>query len=45
MLPFGVDISLVQETERKSNVIPLIRYLEAIPAGIPDWAYELGLVA
>jgi II/X family phage/plasmid replication protein len=45
MLAYGVDISMIQESEPKSNVIPLIRYLEAIPAGVPDWAYELGLVA
>ena len=45
MLPYGIDISMIQESEPKSNVIPLIRYLEAIPAGVPDWAYELGLVA
>lgn len=45
MLPHGVDIAMIQETDSKSNVIPLIRYLEAIPAGIPAWAYELGLVA
>ena len=45
MLEHGVDISIIKETDSKSNVIPLIRYLEAIPAGIPAWAYELGLVA
>ncbi|WP_410204808.1 phage/plasmid replication protein [Acinetobacter baumannii] len=31
--------------KEKSNVIPLIRVLEAKPVGIPDWAYEKGLVA
>lgn len=45
MLPYGIDIAMIQETDSKSNVVPLIRYLEAIPAGVPDWAYELGLVA
>jgi II/X family phage/plasmid replication protein len=44
MLSYGIDISLIQEKE-KSNVIPLIRYLEAVPAEIPQWAYEKGLVA
>lgn len=43
-LPYGIDIGLVQESS-KSNVVPLVRYLEAIPASIPDWAYEKGLVA
>ena len=45
LLAYGVDIAIIQDSEPKSNVIPLIRYLEAIPAGVPDWAYELGLVA
>lgn len=44
LLKFGVDISSKSPKE-KSNVIPLIRVLEAKPVGIPDWAYEKGLVA
>jgi II/X family phage/plasmid replication protein len=44
MLEHGIDISLLQEKE-KSNVIPLIRYLEAVPAEIPQWAYDQCLVA
>lgn len=44
MLEHGIDISLIQEKE-KSNVIPLIRYLEAVPAEIPQWAYDKDLVA
>ena len=31
--------------QKKNNVIPLIRVLEAKPVGIPDWAYEKNLVA
>ena len=42
LLAFGIDIAVVNE---KNNIIPLIRYLEAEPVGIPDWAYEKGLVA
>ena len=41
---YGVDISSKSPKE-KTNVIPLIRVLEAKPVGIPDWAYEKGLVA
>lgn len=41
---YGVDISSKPPKE-KSNVIPLIRVLEAKPVGIPDWAYEKNLVA
>jgi II/X family phage/plasmid replication protein len=44
MLQYGIDISILQEKE-KSNVIPLIRYLEAVPAQIPQWAYDKDLVA
>jgi II/X family phage/plasmid replication protein len=41
---YGVDIATSSPKE-KTNVIPLIRVLEAKPVGIPDWAYEKGLVA
>lgn len=41
---YGIDISSPSPKE-KTNVIPLIRVLEAKPVGIPDWAYEKGLVA
>jgi len=44
ILEYGVDIS-TKSPKEKSNVIPLIRVLEAKPVGIPDWAYEKGLVA
>ncbi|MFX5191282.1 phage/plasmid replication protein, II/X family, partial [Acinetobacter baumannii] len=44
ILEYGVDISSKSPKE-KSNVIPLIRVLEAQPVGIPDWAYEKNLVA
>lgn len=44
LLDYGVDIS-TKSPKEKSNVIPLIRVLEAKPVGIPDWAYEKGLVA
>ena len=44
ILEYGVDISSKSPKE-KSNVIPLLRVLEAKPVGIPDWAYERNLVA
>ncbi len=37
LLPFGVDVAFVQPKE-VSNVIPLVRVLEAVPARVPDWA-------
>ena len=44
MEKYGIDIS-TKSPKEKSNVIPLIRVLEAQPVGIPDWAYERNLVA
>lgn len=44
LLEYGIDISIIQDNPN-GNVIPLIRYLEAQPVAIPDWAYEKGLVA
>lgn len=46
LLKFGIDISIVQDVKKeRDNVVPMIRYLEAIPMGIPQWAYDKGLVA
>lgn len=46
LLAYDIDIALVRDKEQpESNVIPLIKVLEATPMGIPDWAYEQGLVA
>ena len=46
LLEYGIDISIVKPIDQEqSNVVPMIRYLEAIPMGIPDWAYQKGLVA
>ena len=46
LLEHGIDISIVQDKEaEQTNVVPMIRYLEAVPMGIPDWAYQKGLVA
>lgn len=46
LMEYGIDISIVKDVEAEpSNVVPMIRYLEAVPMGIPDWAYQKGLVA
>jgi II/X family phage/plasmid replication protein len=45
LLEYNIDISILQDKEEQSNIVPMIRYLEAVPMGIPDWAYEKGLVA
>jgi II/X family phage/plasmid replication protein len=44
ILKHGIDISITQDSKR-NNVVPLIRYLEAEPATIPQWAYDKKLVA
>ena len=44
ILEYGIDIS-TKSPKEKNNVIPLIRFLEAKPVGIPSWAYEKKLVA
>lgn len=46
LMEYGIDISIVKDLDAEpSNVVPMIRYLEAVPMGIPDWAYSKGLVA
>ncbi len=37
LLVHGIDIATVQSREA-SNVVPLIRILEAVPVGVPEWA-------
>lgn len=44
LLEYGIDINLAVDKEDRSNVVPLVRILEAKPADIPAWAYDLGLV-
>jgi II/X family phage/plasmid replication protein len=44
LLEYGIDIALRKEVADRSNVIPLIRVLEAVPVGIPEWAFDRGLV-
>lgn len=41
----GIDISMPCPSGEFRNIIPMIRVLEAIPAGIPDFAYRYNLVA
>lgn len=44
LLLHGIDINLPTEKADTSNVVPLIRVLEATPVQIPSWAFELGLI-
>jgi II/X family phage/plasmid replication protein len=37
LLPHGIDIATVLPRE-VSNVVPLFKTLEAVPAAVPDWA-------
>ena len=44
LLEQGIDIAFRQESVEKTNVIPLLKVLEAEPASIPAWAFEQNLV-
>lgn len=37
LLEQGIDISIKQQG-KPDNVVPLVRILEAVPVGVPDWA-------
>ncbi len=39
LLAHGVDIS-IPSGKKPNNVIPLMRIIEAVPADIPEWAYD-----
>lgn len=41
---YGINIDLRPESTQKTNVIPLIRVLEAQPAIVPNFAFERGLI-
>ncbi len=41
---YGINIDLRPESTQKSNVVPLIRILEAKPASIPNFAFERDLI-
>ena len=45
LLEYGIDITMPPESPEQSNVIPLIRVIEAKPVEIPAWAFERKLVA
>lgn len=44
LLEYGIDIALRKETMDRSNVVPLVRVLEAVPVSVPDWAFRRGLI-
>jgi len=44
LLPYGIDIAIRQPHEDRSNVVPLVRVLEAVPASLPDWVYGTSLL-
>lgn len=44
LLIYGIDINSYCESIEKSNVIPLVRVLEAKPVELPAWMYEKGLI-
>ena len=44
LLEHGIDITIRRDHSDSSNVVPLIRVLEAKPADVPQWAVDKGLV-
>lgn len=44
LLDHGIDIALRVESVDRSNVVPLVRILEAQPVTVPDWAFTQQLV-
>jgi II/X family phage/plasmid replication protein len=44
LLQYGINIDLRQDRVDRTNVVPLVRILEAVPASVPDWAFDLALV-
>lgn len=42
LLPHGIDIATLQSADG-TNVVPLVRVLEAVPVGVPDWAHGTAL--
>lgn len=44
LMDYGVNIDLRPCEPETSNVIPLFRILEAMPADIPNWAYSKQLI-
>ena len=46
LLQHGIDITFPPTSlESSNNVIPLMRIIEAKPVGVPQWAYDKGLIA
>lgn len=41
---YGINIDLDAESGSKSNVVPMIRILEAVPAENPQFAFDKGLI-
>lgn len=44
LLAHDIDINMPCDTPNMTNVVPLLRVLEAQPVSVPNWAYEQGLV-
>lgn len=44
LLSHGINIDLCEEAVNRSNIVPLVRILEATPADLPGWAFDNGLI-
>lgn len=44
LMNYGINIDIQPSQSPSSNVIPMFRVVEAIPASIPNWAYSKKLI-
>lgn len=44
LLEYGIDIALARETVDCTNVVPLIRIIQAEPVMLPEWAFSAALI-
>lgn len=44
LMKYGIDINIAVDQVDRSNVVPLVRVLEAKPVATPSWAYDLNLI-
>lgn len=44
LMAYGINIDIQPNQSHSSNVVPMFRILEAVPASVPDWAFNKQLI-
>lgn len=44
LMQYGINIDIPTNKTDNSNVVPMFRILEAIPATIPNWAFDKNVI-